>query len=524
MEPVLSPEEMRRADERTIAGGTSSFELMDRAAYACAIVTARALPARYGRRVAVVAGPGNNGGDGVAAAYHLARLGVRVRLFLTGEPRGASAAHLERLRATGPRGYVRAEAWNAASFDDAAVESDRIVDAVFGTGFSGAARGPGAEAIGRILACGRPVVAVDIPSGVPGETGAPEGPFVRASVTVAIQALKTGHVVMPGAEACGRVVVAPIGIETGPASAFVPSAEDVRRALPARDARGSKYDSGVVAVLAGSAGMSGAAILTARGALGTGAGLVYMGVSPAVLPAVEAAVVEAVKVGLPDRDGGLDASSLDGFQRQLGRADAVAVGPGLGTGDGARSLVRRILEAPVPVVVDADGLSALATVLRDEPGVLRARSAATVLTPHAGELERLIGREPGADSVGEARAAADRLGAVVHFKGMRAVTASPSGEVWIDPAGTPALSSGGTGDVLTGVVATLLARGAAPETATWAAAWLHGLAGRLAGERAAGTPAASGVAACLPGAIARVLASRPRRTGSLRTVVEAVGA
>lgn len=516
MEPVLTPEEMRAVDEATISGGVPGFDLMDRASAAGAAVGLRMLGGGYGRRVVVAAGKGNNGGDGIACARHLARAGVHVRTFLLGEPSGDPAEHLALAR-RGPGAVF--EEWSPGRFSEALRHADLAVDAVFGTGFSGEPRGGPGEAIAALADPPCPTLAVDIASGVSGADGSVPGTATRAEVTLAIQALKAGHVAPPGAFRCGRVDVADIGIGVSAARTFVPRGPDVAEALPVPAPDTHKYRTGVLACLAGSPGMTGAAILLVRGALRTGAGLVICGVPRSSLEVLETSVTEAVKVPLPDEEGRLGPKAVDELSDRLERAGALAVGPGIGRGPGTVELLRRVCELDLPVVCDADGLWAVAELLAEDPGILRHRSQPTVLTPHLGELSRLLGRSVGEDRLREARDAAASWGAVVHLKGRRAVTASPDGRVWVNPTGNPGMASGGTGDVLTGVVGTLLAQGLDARDATWAGAYLHGLAGDVAAARRGRRPLVAGdVAEALSIALDRLGPDRSR--GPVRTVFE----
>lgn len=497
MEPVLTPDEMRAADEAAISGGVPAAELMDRAAHACSVVALRMLGGGYGRRVVVVAGKGHNGGDGIVCARHLERAGVRTAV-------------------------IRVEEWSGEGFAREARRSDLVVDAIFGTGFSRAPTGAAAEAIEAINACGRAVLAVDIPSGVSGADASVPGPAVKADVTVAIQALKVGHVVLPGAVYAGRVDVCDIGIATPSARVFVPGARDVRGVLPEREPDTHKYAVGALAVLAGSAGMTGAAILVARGAVRAGAGLVILGVPQSTLDIFEGAVTEAIKVPLPEAEGQLEAKAVDELADRLERCRALAIGPGLGRGPRAVAVLRRALDVSLPLVIDGDGLWALAEVMRDEPDVLRSRAEATVITPHAGEFAFLAGRAPAPDRVADVRELAARWGAVLHLKGRRALTASPAGEAWVNTTGNPGQATGGSGDVLTGVVGALVAQGTGAVASTWAGAYVHGLAADLVasqrGQRAlsaADLPDALGQAFRV---VERAVMHKPR----LRTVLEPI--
>jgi NAD(P)H-hydrate epimerase len=265
--------------------------------------------------------------------------------------------------------------------------------------------------------------------------------------------------------------------------------------------------------------MTGAAMLTARGAIRAGAGLVILGVPASTLDVFEHGVVEAIKVPLPEAEGQLEAKAVDEFADRLQRCRALAIGPGLGRGPRAVAVVRRALDVELPIVIDGDGLWALAEALKDEPTLLRDRSQPAVLTPHSGEFAFLSGRPPQPDRITDVRNAAASWGAVVHLKGRRAVTASPSQDVWVNTTGNPGAATGGTGDVLTGIVGALLAQGMAAEAAMWAGAYVHGLAADTvashSGER-------SLQAGDLPGALPRAFAHIERSThnsGKLRTVL-----
>lgn len=494
MEPVVTPAQMRTADEAAIASGTPETVLMDRAAHACAITALRMLGSGYGKRVVVACGKGNNGGDGRMCAAHLQRHGVMAKVISTQD--------------WSPDGFVRA-----------AKRADLVVDALLGTGFSGEPRDAVASAIAEISASRLPVLSIDIASGVSGADGTVPGVAVRADVTVAIQALKVGHVAVPGALHAGRIDVADIGIATHDVHTFVPSARDVRAVLPDDEAETHKYKVGALGVLTGSAGMTGAAVLTAQGAIRAGAGLVILGVPASTLDVFENAVIEAIKVPLPEAEGQLEAKAVDEFADRLDRCRALAIGPGLGRGPRAVAVVRRALDVELPVVIDGDGLWALAEVMASEPEVLKERSDPTVLTPHTGEFALLAGRPADADRVAHVRESSARWGAVVHLKGRRPITAAPHGTVWVNPTGNPGAATGGTGDVLTGIVGSLLAQGVTPEAATWAGAFLHGMAADIAAARL-GQRALR--AADLPEALPRALLEVGRAVhglGRLRTVL-----
>jgi NAD(P)H-hydrate epimerase len=499
---VLTPEQMAAADRATIAAGTPSLTLMERAGIAVARAAARATGGTYGRRVLVLAGKGNNGGDGLVAARHLAAWGAFPVVVFPDDPgtlKGDARTNLERLR------NVRQLRFDERGFARELGRADVVVDALYGTGFKGALAGPPAQAVTAVNRSGLPVVAVDIPSGVDGMTGRVNGPAIRATTTVTMAALKLGIVFHPGSEYAGEVEVVDIGIATPqfPKVVGVPEAADVARVLGHRPLDAHKRSVGTAMVVAGSAGMSGAAALAATGALRSGAGLVTIASPASVVTEVHPRVLEATSLRLPETSQGtVAAGALELLLDKAATVDAVAIGPGLSTNPETIDVVRKTIAAlENPLVADADALNALA----GDPGILEARGAPTAITPHPGELSRLLGISTAAiqaDRLGAARRAAERFQSAVVLKGYRSIVADPSGATVIITTGGPALATGGTGDVLTGVTVALLAGGAEPFTAAWAASWLHGRAGdvleRLLGAR--GT-----VAGDVPAAVAGVM-------------------
>ena len=465
---------MAAADEATIKAGTAASTLMDRAGRAVARAVLRALGGRYGRRVAVVCGKGNNGGDGFVVARVLQREGVAVVCLGVADAlsaKGAAREHLDLMLATGLplRPFSKR----------ALVGADVVVDAVFGTGFTGRAEGEAAEAIVAINDAAAAVVAVDIPSGVVGATGAVDGPAVRADLTVALAAEKIGTSVGAGGAHAGEVTVVDIGIAVRDADALIPAPDDVASVLPRRAPDAHKRSGGAVALLAGSEGMTGAAVLAARGALRSGAGYATAGGTRSTVAALGDAAPEALTRIVTEEDS-LGPESLAEFGPVLKDAGALGIGPGLRNTERQRDLVRHVLEeVDVPVVLDADALN----VLVEDPAPLVRRSAPTVITPHPGEMARLIGSDVErvqSDRLDTAKRAAERFGCAVLLKGRGTIVARPDGRAVVNPTGGPALATAGTGDVLTGAVAALLAGGLDPFEAAWAAAYLHGLAGDLA--------------------------------------------
>ncbi|MDP9343995.1 MAG: NAD(P)H-hydrate dehydratase [Actinomycetota bacterium] len=505
MKPILSPAESAALDRETQARGISPAFLMENAGRAVARAAAVAAGGLYGRRAVSVCGKGNNGGDGLVAARYLAQFGMHATAVLLAEPsslRDPAAENFRRLEGSGVvvrRGPALARELGRA---------DVAVDAIFGTGFRGIPEDEHASAIEALNAASVPVVAVDIPSGVNGETGAVEGDAVWATVTVTFGAAKPGLVLHPGAARAGIVEVAPIGFPADlvRSDLLLVEAPDVAGLLPHRGPDDHKRTSGVVLVIGGSRAMTGAVRLMAASAYRTGAGLVTAAVPRGILPVVQAGIAEATFVPLPETEAGTVAeAALEALTERLGQFDAVAVGPGLTTHPETASFVRSLVRAcPVLVVVDADALNAFG----GRAGELADRQADAVLTPHAGEFGRLASmtaREVGRDRVGHARKLAGETSAVVILKGSPMLVASPGGEVRVNTTGGPELATAGSGDVLTGMTAAMLGRGLGPADAATVAAYLHGLAGSLAAVELGEGTTAGDVVARIPDAVARVM-------------------
>lgn len=488
---LVTAEQMRELERRaTQEAGIPTLLLMEHAGRAVAQVTWRLLRHRGGHRVAVVCGKGNNGGDGLCAARHLANAGFVVRAYLLArdhDVEGDAAVNLRALRACG------VEVDNVVGAVDTAlravgVGADVVVDAIFGTGFRGTPMGLAARAIEAINEARLPVVAVDVPSGLDADTGRVEGPCVRAQVTVTMGLPKLGLLVYPGAAYCGEVVVADLGLprrvvlEAPSLLAEVATAAQVARLLPPRAPETHKGTYGRVLIVAGSARFPGAPKLAALGALRCGAGLVRLLVPASVFPAAAASALEFMPASLPDEGGALDASAVGPVLEFAQDADVVAIGPGLTTADGVAHVVRSLVQSSDrPLVLDADALN----VLRGQHALLRAARAPVVITPHPGELARLLGlstAEVQRGRVEVARSTAQLTGAVTLLKGARTLVASPEGRLVVNPTGNPGMASGGMGDVLTGAVAAFVAQGLVPFDAAWVAAYLHGLTADLLAE------------------------------------------
>ncbi len=362
MKPVLSPEQAAELDRATQLAGTPAEVLMERAGRAVARAAVDLMGGTYGRRVVVVAGPGNNGGDGLVAARHLARWGAAVTVVTVGglPDRGAAAANAERLRSMG----IPLLTFEAEALDRELDRADLAVDAVFGIGFHGAPGGAFANAISVLDRAGAPVVAVDIPSGVDAATGTVPGAVARAELTVTFGAAKTGAVLLPGGDAAGALRVVDIGFpdDLVHADVFLSEPEDVARVSPRRIPDGHKRASGTLVVVAGSRRMTGAASLIARAAMRVGAGLVTVAVPEGILHVVQAAMPEAVFLELPETPAGtVGQGAITPVLEALERADAVAIGPGLTAREETAAFVAAVVRAaPVPMILDADGLNAFA--------------------------------------------------------------------------------------------------------------------------------------------------------------------
>lgn len=467
---LLTTAEMAEADRRTIAGGVAGIALMENAGRSVAdAVTARHPP---GLGVAVVAGPGNNGGDGFVAARFLAERGYRVRVLLVGDPnRLKDDAALAAQRWQGP---------TAAAAPAALMPADIVIDAVFGAGLDRPVEGV-ARAMIEAMNAAPCVYAVDLPSGINGTTGAVMGLAVNATETVTFFRRKIGHVLLPGRLHCGNVRIADIGIAASVLDQIKPriaiNAPNLwAKSFPLPRVDGHKYARGHAVVVSGGVSSTGAARLAARGALRAGAGLVTIA-SPREALAVNAAASLAVMVRPVDGADELT-SFLDDPRRNV-----VLLGPGGGVGQPMRDLVLAALKGERAVVLDADALTSFADELQALCAAIRTRGKATLMTPHEGEFSRLfktLGDEA-PSKLERARWAAQTTGAVVLLKGPDTVVAAPDGRAAIANNAPPWLATAGSGDVLAGFAAGCLAQGMPGFEAAAAAVWLHGEAGSAAG-------------------------------------------
>ena len=472
LDPLPGAEQMRAIDRWAIEErGIASLDLMERAGAGLALLADRTVPRGP---IVVVCGKGNNGGDGFVAGRLLYELGRKVRILRLAEAaeyRGDAAENLRRLEGDH-------EPFSADALDGAAL----VVDAIFGTGFDGEPRDLAKDAIEAIAVLEVPVVAADIASGVDASTGEAARVSVVATATATFAAAKPGHWIAPGKQQKGTLEVVNIGIPPGaPVQADVGLlTARVHALVPGRAATGTKFTSGHVVVAGGSRGLTGAPCLAAEAAMRAGAGYVTA-LGPGSLELVfETRLLEVMTRGLPDADGALVADGVEAALAALAQAGALVLGPGAGRSDGAVAFVRELAHrAPVALLLDADGLNAHAGMLER----LAERRAPTVLTPHAGELGRLLERssdEIGRRRLRSAREAAQRANAVVVLKGDDTIVAHPDGSAAVNGLGAPALATAGTGDVLSGVIGAFLAKGMDPFAAACAGVRRHAAAGRVA--------------------------------------------
>jgi NAD(P)H-hydrate epimerase len=519
---LCTAEQMRSIDQRAASEyGMPTLLLMENAGRAVADRALALLAERSGMTldqllapgmarsyVQVLCGKGNNGGDGFVAARHLHNRGLRVGCFLAGNPddvRGDARTNLELAAKLG----IPIDPFEELDPDD--LDADLIIDALLGTGFQGSPRGPAESAIRAMNEALRPVLAVDVLSGLDADTGDLKGWIISAVETVTFGLPKIGHARYPGRLFSGEVKVAAISL---PAPLLEdPSIRtewtDPRSALfrlPVRRLMAHKGESGRVFVLAGSPGMTGAAALCCDAALRAGAGLVTLGVPAGLSPILAVKLTEAMTLPLPETESGAHSpEALPRIREKLEGMGALAAGPGFGRDPKSGELLRALLaDCPVPAVVDADGLFLLS------PADERTFPANCVITPHPGEMARLLGTDVASvqsNSLEVVKSAAARFGCVTILKGPATLIAHPDGRLAVNSSGGPALATGGTGDVLTGIIAACLARGLEPYEAAVAGVYLHGVAGDVAEERfgAPGTVAGDVVAA-IPEALRRLAA------------------
>ena len=486
--PVVTAREMSNIDNRAIQEyGIPSTCLME----AAGAKSAQKIWEKYGRtglRVLIVCGKGNNGGDGFVVARHLLNAGADVdvaALFPLKEAKGDPAIFLKSLEKMRIPIFEVAED-NTSLLEEMGNNADLIIDAILGTGFRPPARGLPEEAVRILSASETPIVAIDMPSGLDSTTGRAELPCINAKSTLALSALKRGHLLMPAAEHVGEVFSLDIGIpqeclKEENISLHVTEPLDVAENLPERRPDAHKGDAGHLLLIAGAPGMSGAALMTAMSALRSGAGRVTLAVPESIYPLVESIYPEVMTLSLPATESGsVDGSAFDFVVERSEDMSALVVGPGLMTNPRTIELVHRLIQhVDAPIVLDADGLNALAQDLT----ILDGRLAQLLLTPHPGEMARLLGistREVQEDRVTHASSFAAHHHLDVALKGWGTIVATSDGEIWYNPTGNSNMATAGSGDVLAGVIGALLAQGLSRKWALACGVYLHGLSGELA--------------------------------------------
>ena len=493
---LVNGSQMRGMDNEVIEKyGLPGIVLMENAAAQVAAEIDRRYGPLIGKRISVVCGKGNNGGDGIAAARHLVVKYFADVIIWLAEPMDKASPDTG-INLMVARNYgITVESiadidWLIAHLKASHV----IVDAILGTGVEGNPRPAAAAAIKAVNEGGRPVVSIDMPSGL-GDTGAAGSPTVKASTTITLALPKMGLFLYPGIDLAGDLIVADISFPPAVTKAehittFAIEASDIARWLPnrsaGRDSNNGKF--GSVAIIAGSPGFGGAAVLASLGAARTGAGLVTLGVPESIFMAMMTRAPEPIMTHqLPSSpDGSFDVKGIDDALSFVDKRDSVAFGPGIGTGDAVRDFAKRLIaECKKPMIIDADALTLLSKEPDHGASIVSSRSAPTVLTPHPGEMGRLLGlstAEVQDDRLAAVREAASRFNAIVVLKGQASLVASPDGRLAVNTTGNPGMAGGGSGDVLTGVAGALLGQIDDPFQATAAAVFLHGKAGDLGTE------------------------------------------
>jgi hydroxyethylthiazole kinase-like uncharacterized protein yjeF len=514
MRIVLSAEEMMQCDRIAMKSyGISGLILMENAGAGIARWIGQRFGPLHGKTVCVVCGKGNNGGDGFVAARHLTNAGAMVHVFLwSRSQRGDAAKNLEILRRLGLAARASIRIGTFSSSRVAALHPDLVVDALFGTGFSGPVKPAYRKAIQWMNTQPVPRISVDIPSGVNGSTGIADEYSVNATVTLTLGTLKRGLLCNHGRDKCGEIHVVDIGIPTVvfqrlKPGTFLTEREDIKKLLPKRASNVHKYTAGKVFVLAGSTGFTGAAALAARGALRAGAGAVVLGTPSSVYQILARTLTEVIVEPLPSTTvGTLSVDGEDAILNRMEWADVIVIGPGLSRQRETASLVRSLLKkARGNILLDADGLNILA---EEKSESVRKSKANFVFTPHAGEASRLFGVSADhieTNRIDAARAGAKSLNETIVLKGAPTAIAAPDGTVFLNSTGNPGMATVGAGDVLAGIIAALWSQGMDREGACRTGVYLHGLAGDLAAERLGQKSLVAGdLIDFLPNAIQRV--------------------
>ncbi len=490
---LLTAEEMRKLDHAAINQlGIPGIVLMENAGLKIVQEVFNLIGNPKGKTVTIFAGRGNNGGDGFVVARHLLNAGAEVKVFLLAEPEemtGDAKTNMEILIAMGHKVFpiIKPNSLNIVRL--AMVYADVVIDAIFGTGFRGMIPTNIGNVIEIINTSEKPVISVDIPSGLEADTGRVNGPCIKAASTITFGQNKLGLIIGAGPEYVGKLSVVDISIPDSLVKGqqikrYLVTNEIVKALLPERKADSHKGTYGRVLVVGGSRGLTGAAAMTSMAALTAGAGLVTAAVPTSLHDLMEVKLTEVMTKPLPETDDiSISLDALEDITELTGQADVLALGPGMSTNGDTMELVRQVLlSVETPVVVDADGLNALA----GSTDILNKSKAPLVLTPHPGEMSRLLGiktEEVQNNRVEITIESAKKWNAVVVLKGDRSVIADPDGSLYINPTGNPGMASGGTGDILTGMIAAFIGQGLTPIKAAVTGVYFHGLAGDLAAEK-----------------------------------------
>ncbi|MCX7749018.1 MAG: NAD(P)H-hydrate dehydratase [Clostridia bacterium] len=490
---VFTPKQMQKADEISIHEiGIPGIVLMENAALSVVDEIIKMLGTADKKNIHLFAGKGNNGGDAFAVARHLHQKGANVTLALLAQRdkiQGDAKINLDILKKMELDIIELTEEHQLSSFDAKLAYADLIVDGIFGTGLKGRVEGFFEKVVELINGAGKPVISIDIPSGIDGETGEVLHVCIKAHKTVTFALPKLGLLIHPGSEYTGNLIVADIGIpqkviDEIDSKLHITDFDYVKTFMPKRAPDTNKGDYGKVLILTGSKGMTGAGILTSKAALRTGAGLVYTCVPGSLADIYETSSLESVTVPLKDSGSGtLSAECIDELSGLLQKATVIAVGPGLSFNDAIVKIVASVIEkAPVPLIIDADGINALSKDL----SVLKKSKVPVILTPHPGEMSRLTGKPIDhiqKDRLQIAGSFAAQWGIILVLKGSKTLIANPQGDIYINPTGNAGMATGGTGDVLTGIIAGLMGQGVDPFQAAVLGVYLHGAAGDCAASK-----------------------------------------
>jgi len=513
---LVTAGQMQQMDHETINSfGIPGMVLMENAGRGALDMLVRQFAPLDRKKAGIFAGRGNNGGDGFVIGRYLMDKGIPTTIFLlstrdklTGDARANMLLAQKLIEKTpGSRIIEIPDKESLVRYKTEILHQNIFVDAIFGTGLNSNVRGFYKEVITLLNESGKPVLSIDIPSGLNSDTGKVWGVAVRATATATFGFAKAGHILYPGNQYTGNLEIIDIGIpkfivkKKNP-RLFLMEKKEIATLFTPRKFESHKGSFGHLLVIAGSPGKTGAAALCANAAMRSGTGLVTLGVAKGLNPILESQVIEPMTQLLPEtREGYLSETSLDFIQILLKDKQALALGPGLGTGTATRKLVRKLVEeTTVPLVIDADGLNCIA----GSPGLLKSRKAATILTPHPGEMARLTGKtttEIQADRIGIGTRFAMEHQVVLVLKGAQTLVCCPDGKTHICPTGNPGMGSGGMGDVLTGMIGGFIAQGFAIENAAIAAVFIHGLCGDFLAEKNSFGFLASDMIAAIPSTI-----------------------